>query len=209
MASSGPERSAVERPTHSELRARRPGIALLFGLAVAVAVQAVHATPLHAQMPKSALSDAEVEQIREAGYYPDTRVVLFVKFIDLRIKELHDLYAKPRQPGREEDTHDLIEQVTSICDELSDNLDDYGPRHADLRKALPKVLDGADRWVFELRSIRDDDAFNVARTIALESIRDLRASTIELTADQDAWFKAHPPAKTKEQEEPQPLTIPR
>jgi hypothetical protein len=166
-------------------------------------------SPLHAQRPQSALTDIEVEQVREASYYPDTRITLFVKFLDLRIKEIHDLYAKPRQPGREQDTHDLIEQVTSISDELSDNLDEFGPRHADLRKVLPKVLDGADRWTFELRSLRDDDAFNVARTIALESIRDLRESTIQLTADQDAWFKAHPPSKTKEQQEPEPLTIPR
>jgi hypothetical protein len=166
------------------------------------------ALPLHAQ-PDSSLSQAEIEQVREARYYPAQCILLFVKFLDLRVQEVHDLYAHPRRPGREQDTHDLLEQFTAIADELSDNLDDYAPRHADLRKALPKVIDAADRWSSALKSPPDDDAYNVSRKIALESIRDLRESANELIPQQDAWFKAHPPAKQPDQQQPEPLTIPR
>ena len=167
-------------------------------------------TPLHAQ-PNSipTLSDAEVEQVREARYYPDRCILLFIKFLDLRVQELQDLYAHPRRPGREQDTHDLIEQFTAIADELSDNLDDYAPRHADLRKVLPKVLDADDRWASALRTLPDNDAYNVSCKIALESLRDLRESTNELVPQQDTWFKAHPPAKEPTQQEPEPLTLPR
>jgi hypothetical protein len=164
--------------------------------------------PLHAQQQESALSETEIEQVREARYYPSDCILLFVKFLDLRVKEIQDLYAKPRQPGREQDTHDLLEQFTSIADELSDNLDDYGPRHADLRKALPKILEAPDRWASALKAPPDDDAYSVARKIALESIRDLRESTTELTSEQAAWFKAHPPSKQKDQQ-PGPIDIPR
>jgi hypothetical protein len=167
-------------------------------------------TALHAQPSTTpTLSDNEVEQIREARYYPDRCILLFIKFLDLRVQELQDLYAHPRRPGREQDTHDLLEQFTAIADELSDNLDDYAPRHADLRKVLPKVLDADDRWASALRTLPGNDAYDVSCKIALESLRDLRESTNELVPQQDAWFKAHPPAKQQEQQQPEPLTIPR
>ena len=171
---------------------------------------ALAAAPLQAQQRQSALSDAEIEQVREAAYYPSDRVLLFVKFLDLRVKELQDLYAKPRQPGREQDTHDLLEQFTSICDELSDNLDDYGPRHADLRKALPKIIDATDRWSSALKSPPDDPTYNVSRKVALESIRDLREDATELQATQIAYFKLHPPAKQpNNNDQAPPIDIPR
>lgn len=164
---------------------------------------------LHAQTKRvSALSEAEVEQIRDARLVPSECVLLFVKFLDVRTKEIQDLYAKPRQPGREEDTHDLLVQFTSIADELADNLDDYGPRHADLRKALPKVLEAADRWGTALKSPPEHETYSVARKIALESVRDLRESSTELASEQATWFKAHPPSKSKEEKAP-PIDIPR
>lgn len=163
---------------------------------------------LRAQIKPSALSDKEVEEIRNARYVPNDCIVLFVKFLDLRTQELRDLFNKPRRPGREEDARDLFAQFTSIADELSDNLDDYGPRHADLRKALPKIIDSTDRWSTELKTPPDDPTYAVARKLALESIRDLRESATQLNSDQIAWFKAHPPAKQTNQG-PEPITIPR
>ena len=164
--------------------------------------------PIHAQQRESALSEAEVEKVRDARYIPSDCILLYVKFLDLRTKEIQDLYAKPRRPGREQDTHDLLVQFTSIADELADNLDDYGPRRADLRKALPKVLEATERWSSALKSPPDEEAYNVARKIALESIRDLRESATELSAEQTAWFKAHPPVKQKDQQNG-PIEIPR
>jgi hypothetical protein len=168
------------------------------------------APSLHAQTRQSSsLSEAEIEQIRECRLVPNDCIVLFVKFLDVRTEEIHDLFAKPRRPGREADTHDLIEQFTAICDELSDNLDDYGPRHADIRKALPKLLQASERWATAIKSPPDDEAYNVSRKIALESIRDLRESANQLTEEQAAWFKAHPPAKQQEQRQNEPVDIPR
>jgi len=150
---------------------------------------------LHAQRHESSLSEAEIEEVREAAYVPNERVLVFIKFLDVRTKEIEDLFAHPRQPGREQDAHDLIEQFTAIADELADNLDDYGPRHADIRKALPKLLQATERWSSAIKSPPDHEAYSVSRKIALESIRDLRESATELTDEQAAWFKAHPPAK--------------
>lgn len=161
---------------------------------------------LHAQSSDSALSEAEVEQLRDSAYFPRDRVVVFVKFLDDRSNALHELFAHPRRPGREQDAHDLLEQFTSIANELEDNLDDYGTRHSDIRKSLPKLLEATDRWSSTLKSPPDNEAYNVSRKLALEAIRDLREDTTELIASQKTWFAAHPPAK---EEKNGPIDIPR
>lgn len=166
------------------------------------------ASPGYTQIHGSSLSDGEVEQIREAAYFPAERILLFVKFLDLRTQQIQALYARGRRPGREQDTHDLIEQFTSIADELDDNLDDYGPRHSDIRRALPKLVEASERWATAIKTPPDNDAYNVSRRIALESIRDVRQAALKLTDEQVAWFKAHPPAKEKEQQH-ETIDIPR
>ena len=175
---------------------------------VALLVAALATLPIHAQIQTSALSDAEVEQVRDARYVPADCVLVFAKFLDDRAQKVHDLYTGARRPGRETDTRELMEQFTSIIDELSDNLDDYGPRHADLRRALPKLLTSADRWSTELKAPPEDETYSVARKLALESIRDLRESATELQTEQEAWFKLHPPTKDKD-EKNGPIDIPR
>ena len=151
--------------------------------------------PLHAQTEDKVLTDAEVEQLRTSAYVPNDRVMVFIKFLDDRNKDIQTLFAHPRRPGREQDTHDLLEQFTSIADELNDNLDDYGPHHRDIRKALPKLLEATERWSSSLKSPPDNDTYNVARKLALESIRDLREEATRLIEEQKAWFIAHPPPK--------------
>ncbi|MDE3104042.1 MAG: hypothetical protein KGK08_02605 [Acidobacteriota bacterium] len=150
---------------------------------------------LQAQQRESALSDAEIEQLRDAAYFPASRVMVFVKIVDSRVDRLRALYAKARQPGREEDTHDLLEQVTSICDELQDNLDDYSTRHRDVRKQLPKLQDAIERWTSTIRGLPEDEAYDVSRRLTLESLGDLREEAAKMLEDQKTWFAAHPPPK--------------
>lgn len=158
-------------------------------------VLALASTPLRAQRHEPALSEAEIEQLRESAYVPVDRVFTFIKLLDSRSKGIQELFAHARRPGREQDAHDLFEQFTSIADELNDNLDDYGPRHRDVRKSLPKLLDATERWSSALKSPVDDEAYNVSRKLAIEAIRDIREAATRLVEDQKAWFLAHPPAK--------------
>jgi hypothetical protein len=160
--------------------------------------------PLHAQRHESALSEGEVEKLRDAAYVPADRVMVFITLIDSRTKRLTDLYAHPRRPGREEDTHDLIEQVTSVADELDDNLDDYDHRHQDIRKSLPKLILATDRWATELKTPPDNEAYSVSRKLALEAIQDIRDTATKLMDDQKAWFLAHPPPKDGGNNRPPP-----
>jgi hypothetical protein len=151
--------------------------------------------PVHAQRADSSLSEGEIEQLRDSAYVPNDRVLVFIKLLDQRNKAIQDLFAHPRKPGREQDTHDLLEQFTNIADELNDNLDDYGPHHRDIRKALPKLLDATERWASNIKQPPENATYDLSRKLALEAIRDIREEATHLVEDQKTWFAAHPPAK--------------
>ena len=161
--------------------------------------------PLHAQKDDSALSDGEIEQLRDSAYFPNDRVIVFIKLLDSRVKRIQEMYSSPRRPGREQDTHDLLEQFTSIADELDDNLDDYGPQHRDIRKSLPKLIEATERWGTAIKSPPDNEAYNVSRKLALEAIRDVRESATQLLDEQKTWFAAHPLQKEFQTDEKPPL----
>ncbi len=152
-------------------------------------------SPLHAQRSDNSLSEGEVEQLRDSAYFPSDRVLVFIKLLDARNRKIQDLFAHPRRPGREEDTHDLLEQFTNIADELNDNLDDYGPHHKDLRKVLPKLLDATERWSSNIKTPPENPVYDLSRKLALEAIRDIREEASHLIEDQKTWFAAHPPDK--------------
>jgi hypothetical protein len=88
-----------------------------------------------------------------------------------------------------------MEQFTSLANELEDNLDDYSERHRDIRKALPKLIEATERWGTVIRTPADNEAYNVSRKIALESLDDMRQQANELVDQQKSWFAAHPPKK--------------
>lgn len=150
---------------------------------------------LPAQSPEGTLSESEIDQLRDAAYVPADRIAVFIKLLDARAANLQALVAKPRRPGREEDVHEILQQFASIIDELNDNLDDYGPRHRDLRKQLPKLLAATDRWATALRSPADSEVYKVSRSLALEGVQDARDETKKLVEEQKVWFAAHPPSK--------------
>ncbi len=99
-------------------------------------------SPLFAQRQKcEPLTDAQIEQVREAGLDPVGRVNLYTKFIDEHaeaIKLLSDNDRSGPQHRRLDSTtraHRLDEallDMTALMDELASNLDTYSDRHADI-----------------------------------------------------------------------------
>lgn len=181
----------------------------LIGLAVSVAPRLAVA-----QAGDDSMSASEVEKLREAAYIPNDRVDAFIKILDSRAKSIDDLLAKRRKPGREQDLHDLFDQLGAIADELNDNLEEYAPKHRDLRKVLPKLLEATERWSTSLRAAPDDPAYKVVRKIALDAVQDVHEAAATMQTDQIAYFKAHPEAAKAEKErnnpdEMRPIDIPR
>jgi hypothetical protein len=150
---------------------------------------------LRAQGVDDFLTAKEVEQLRDSAYFPDQRVLVFVGFINDRVQALDALFAKPRRPGREQDTHDLIAQINAISGECEDNLLEYRKQHRDLRKVLPKLVSATERWASSLKGPADDPHYSLTRKLALDSVRDLRDDATEMVPEQKAWFAAHPPPK--------------
>jgi hypothetical protein len=152
--------------------------------------------PIQAQDRGPTLSEAEVEKLREVAPLPPERIMVFLDFLNQRAEQLDKLSAGKRKPGREEDIHDLMQQMTGILDDLDDNLDEYSKRHNDVRKALPKLIAAAERWATVLRSPPEDQQYSVQRKLALESLNDVHQAATQMIPEQAAWFKEHPPAKS-------------
>ncbi|MDQ2926039.1 MAG: hypothetical protein M3R43_10865 [Acidobacteriota bacterium] len=193
---------------------RFASIFCVFSVACALAVGA--AKHVAAQTKDSAMSESEVEKLREAAYVPTDRINVFIKILDSRAKSIDGLLAGRRKPGREQDLHDLFDQFAAIADELNDNLDGMGPKHRDIRKALPKLLEATERWSTTLRAAADDPAYKVVRKLALDAVGDVHEAAAAMQTDQVAYFKAHPEAAKAEADrtnpqpaEQKPIEIPR
>lgn len=189
----------------------RAHLSLLLGITLCVAAPAVHA-----QRDEGVMSEAEIDKLREAAYFPIDRIHVFIKLIDVRTQKIQDLVSKPRHPGHEQELHDLLDQVSAIAGELNDNLDDYSAKHRDLRKALPKLLEASERWATAVRAPGDDPAYKVVRRMALDSIDALHKAADDLKTQQTAYFAAHPDAAKADQQRTDgqirpdaPVTIPR
>jgi hypothetical protein len=98
---------------------------------------------------------------------------------------------------------------------LNDNLDAYGPKHRDVRKALPKLIEATERWATTLRAPGDDPAYKVVRKIALDAVQDVHDAAAAMQTEQIAYFKAHPEAAKAEKDraspelKQEPVEIPR
>ncbi|HEV2576716.1 MAG TPA: hypothetical protein VGU25_05855 [Acidobacteriaceae bacterium] len=157
-----------------------------------------------AQDDDSTMSQKEIESLRDAAYIPNDRVMTFVKILDTREQEIEELLSKPRRPGFDQDMHDLIEQFSSIADEFNDNLDEYQSKHRDIRKSLPKLVSAIERWSTTLRAPAEDEAYNVVRKMALDSLKDMRDTATTMQTEQAEYFKAHPDAAKVEKERADP-----
>ena len=131
-----------------------------------------------------------------------------MKILNTREQEMTDLLSKPRRPGFNQDMHDLLDQFASIADEFNDNLDEYQSKHRDIRKALPKLVSAIERWSTTLRAPADDQAYNIVRKMALDSLKDMHDTAASMETEQAAYFKAHPDAEKLEKERADPQHAP-
>lgn len=174
-------------------------------LALAVcALLLAPAVHLSAQDDDSSMSQKEIESLRDAAYIPNDRVITFIKILNMRDQEIADLLAKPRRPGFGQDMHDLIDQFATIADQFNDNLDEYQSKHRDIRKSLPKLMSAIERWQTTLRAPGDDEAYNVVRRMAVDSVKDMRETASSMQTEQAAYFKEHPDAARVEKERADP-----
>jgi len=101
------------------------------------------------------LTDAEVDQMREAADFPNKRLDLLVKFARERVFEIESAQSESAGTAKTKTIHDTLQDFIFILDEIEDNIDMYGSHNADMRKGLKLVIEADSEWQLKLRQIKE------------------------------------------------------
>src|ERR1041385_3117001 len=102
------------------------------------------------------LTESKVDKIRELTDQPEKRILLYIEFTKARMLAIDQLRADNKIKDRGKQIHDLLEDFTTLSDELDNNIDMFDRQHEDLRKALKAVVEAYTDWQLKLRSIKED-----------------------------------------------------
>jgi predicted Zn-dependent protease len=160
-------------------------------------------TLLPAQKEKrEPLTSAQVEQIREAGIYPDDRVKLYSKFLDEHAEVIKGLTKRSKSAARSRRLDNELQDLTALMDEFGSNLDVYSDRKADIRKSLKPLPEAIQRWQTILRALPGEPGFDLARKEAIESGEDLAEQATRLLNELTDYFKQHKDEAGQDRAEP-------
>lgn len=161
------------------------------------------AIPLYAQKEKrEPLNAAQIDQIRDAGGFPDERIKLYTKFLDERAEVIKGLTNRAKSPARATRLDGELQDFTALMDEVGSNLDVYSDRHSDIRKSLKLLSEAAPRWLHILRALAGEPGFDLSRKEAIESGEELSDQATRLLTEQDDYFREHKKEAGQEREEP-------
>lgn len=149
------------------------------------------------------LTQAQVDQIREDGIYPDDRIRLYTKFIGEHVEAIKSLSARGRSSARAHRLDDELQNLADLMDELGSNLDQYGDRKADLRKSLKALNEEAPHWLEALNGITPERTFELSRKEAIDSGKDLTDQVAQLFKEQTDYFNIHKDQRGQDRAEPQ------
>jgi hypothetical protein len=173
---------------------------LLLSLLFAVLCAAV---PLQAQKDKpEPLTEAQIEEIREAGIAPNDRVKLYTKYLDEHAETIKGLTNRNKSIGRAKRLDEELQNLTALMDELGSNLDTFSDRHGDIRKALKPLTETTGRWLGILRALPGEPGFDLARKEAIESGEDLADQAKRLLSEQTEYFNLHKDEQGQDRAEP-------
>lgn len=107
------------------------------------------------------LTEAEADQLREVNMYPYQRIKLLIKFTEARLVAIDQVRVDPKlAAGRGKQIHDLLEDFTSLLDEINDNLDQYEARNMEkdlvkqYHKGLKELIEADSRFDLKLRTLQ-------------------------------------------------------
>jgi hypothetical protein len=148
------------------------------------------------------LTEAQIEEIREAGISPAERVNLYTKYLNEHADTIKSLTNRAKSLTRAKRLDEELQNLTALMDELGSNLDVYSDRHADIRKALKPLPEAATRWLGILRALPGEPGFDLARKEAIESGEDLADQAKRLLGEQTDYFNLHKDEQGQDRAEP-------
>jgi hypothetical protein len=173
------------------------------GCVLIITLSCLSTAPLPAQKEKrEPLTAPQIEEIREAGIYPDDRVNLYTKFINEHADTIKGLTSRGKSPSRAQHLDNELQDFTALMDELGTNLDVYSERKSDIRKALKALNESTPRWLGILRALAGEPGFDVARKEAIESGEDLADQAKRLLTEQTDYFAQHKDQQGQDRAEP-------
>jgi hypothetical protein len=102
------------------------------------------------------LNDKEIGQMREVADYPDKRLELMIGFARARMTSIDQLRANPTgAKDRPMQIHDLLQDFSSLMDEIDDNVDMYASHKTDMRKGLRLLIEADSEWALKLRGLKE------------------------------------------------------
>lgn len=133
-----------------------------------------------AAQKRDPLNEKEIDEMRESAEWPDKRLELMVKFARARMTAIDQLQANAKTAkDRPMQIHDLLEDFTSLVDELEDNVEMYGSHNADMRKGLTLLIEANSEWQLQLRRLKQQsppeelDQFSFVLTNATDAVADI------------------------------------
>jgi hypothetical protein len=150
------------------------------------------------------LTETQVDQIREAGDSPDDRIHLYTKFLDEHVDKIRGLTSRGHSSARSHRLDNELQDLTALMDELGSNLDQYGERKADIRKSVKALNEDLPHWRDVLNSLPTDPVFDLARTEAIDSVKDLSDQVTPLLKEQTDYFLLHKDEAGQQRAEPKP-----
>ena len=148
---------------------------------------------MQAQRHREPLTQAEIDQIRDASWEPKQRLTLYVQFARARLVKLEQMRNDPKTVDRPRKTHDLLDDFQLLYDELNDNIDTYVDRKDDIRKPLKLIIEADTEFQAKLRALKDaadippaeSQKYEFVLTNALETVDSSSEDHRKLLADQE------------------------
>ena len=138
------------------------------------------------------LNEKEVDEMRETADYPNKRLELMTSFARARMASIEQLRADPKAAkDRPTQIHELLQDFTSLLDEIDDNIDMYGAHKTDMRKGLKLVIEADSEWQLQLRKLKEQsppeelDQYSFVLTNATEAVTDTGDSARKALQDQN------------------------
>ncbi len=146
-----------------------------------------------AQRHREPLTQAEIDQVRDASWEPKQRLTLYVQFARARLVKLEQMRSDPKINDRPRQTHDLLDDFQLLYDELNDNIDTYVDRKDDIRKPLKIIIDADTEFQAKLRALKDaadipaeeSHQYEFVLTNVLETVDTSAEDHRKLLADQE------------------------
>src|ERR1700722_6872984 len=157
--------------------------ASLFRSGLYIAVIVAGGCAMQGQRHREPLTQAEIDQVRDASWGPKQRLTLYVQFARARLVKLEEMRNDPKTKDRPRQTHDLLDDFQLLYDELNDNIDTYVDRKDDIRKLLKTVIEADMEFQAKLRALKDAADVPAAESQQYEFVLTNILDTVDTAAE--------------------------